>query len=102
VKYLRRANARPVALLFVLSLIIASGSIATAHAQQPRQTPDEFVPIDELPPGEQLAAGPLLVAAYAIVWLVLCWYVWSLWRRLGRVERELETLARRAAEGPRR
>jgi CcmD family protein len=92
----------PVALLLVLSLIIGCGSIVTTHAQQPRQTPDEFVPIDELPPGEQLPAAPLLVAAYAIVWLVLCWYVWSLWRRLGQVERELEALARKAAEGPRR
>ena len=29
---------------------------------------DEFVPLDELPPQEQLPAAPLLIAAYSVAW----------------------------------
>jgi CcmD family protein len=62
---------------------------------------EEFVPIDELPPEEQLPAAPLLVAAYAFVWIAAVAYLWSIWRRLGKVERELAEVERRLAErGP--
>ena len=30
-----------------------------------------FVPIDQLPPQEQLPAAPLLITAYAFVWVLL-------------------------------
>ena len=56
----------------------------------------EFVPISELPPGDQLPAAPLLVAAYAFVWVALFVYLWSIWRRLGRVERDMRTLQQRS------
>ena len=62
-------------------------------AFQPGQS--EFVPVSQLPRAEQLPAAPLLIAAYAFVWLAVLAYVWSVWRRLGRVEREMEALARR-------
>jgi hypothetical protein len=59
-------------------LLIAAGpawSLAVG-AQQPRPQPtkpaqDEFVPIDQLPPGEQLPAAPLLIAAYSVAWLAV-------------------------------
>jgi CcmD family protein len=54
----------------------------------------EFVPIDQLPPADQLPAAPLLVAAYAFVWLVLMFYLWSIWRRLKRVEADMGALER--------
>ncbi|MCC7007358.1 MAG: CcmD family protein [Acidobacteria bacterium] len=38
---------------------------------------------------EQLPAAPLVFAAYAFVWLALVVYVYSLWRRVARVERDL-------------
>ena len=38
---------------------------------------------------ETLPALPLVYAAYAFVWVVLIAYVFMLWRRIGRVEREL-------------
>jgi CcmD family protein len=61
---------------------------------QPTQQ-EEFVPIDQLPPEDQLPAAPLLVAAYALVWLAVLFYLWTLWRRLTSVEKELVNVSRR-------
>lgn len=77
-----------------------SGAMVVA-LQQPAAAPgspsaDGFEPVSQLPATrEQLPAAPLLVAAYAFVWLMLIGYVWSLWRRLSVVERELAGVARR-------
>ncbi len=71
---------------------------APALALQPAAAQDDFVPVSALPAAEQLPAAPLLIAAYALVWIILLGYVWSIWRRLGRVERELHALGRRVAE----
>ena len=74
---------------FLLLLVLAAG----ASAQQPRPEPqDEFVPISELPPQDQLPSAPLLIAAYAFVWLALGGYVLSVARRLSVVQREIERL----------
>lgn len=56
---------------------------------------DEFVPISELPPDEQIPAAPLLIAAYALVWIILAVYVWTLWRRFLRAEQDVKSLANR-------
>jgi CcmD family protein len=51
---------------------------------------DGFVPVSPEDMGqEHLPATPLVFAAYATVWVALLLYVLTLWRRLGRVEREL-------------
>ena len=60
---------------------------------------DGFVPLDSLPPQEQLPAAPLLITAYVFVWVLLMVYLWSIARRLGKVEREMQTLQRRAPGG---
>lgn len=57
---------------------------------------DGFVPLDSLPPSEQLPAAPLLVTAYAFVWVLLMVYLWSIAKRLRKVESEMETLQRRS------
>jgi len=91
-------------IVFVAALAVAAPAPA-ALVTAPQQAPagqSEFVPIDELPPAEQLPAAPLLIAAYAVVWVVLLAYVWSLWRRLGVVEKELADVARRIESGQRR
>ncbi len=73
---------------------VAGAKLVVTYAQaQPGQ--DEFVPIDELPPEDRLPAAPLLIAAYAFVWLALLTYLWSIWRRLGGIEREIAEVARR-------
>jgi len=85
-------------------LVLAHGACApapesSASAQpQPPEQPEEFVPIAELPPEEQLPAAPLLVTAYAFVWAVSLVYMWSIWRRLATVEKELAEVARRTQD----
>ncbi len=58
--------------------------------QPPPQS--EFVPIDTLPPAYQLPSAPLLVGAYAFVWLATMFYLWTIWRRLGKVEADMRAL----------
>jgi CcmD family protein len=64
-------------------------------AAPPPPAQDEFVPISELPATEQVPAAPLLIAAYAVVWIILAVYVWTLWRRVTRTEQDLKALAGR-------
>ncbi len=95
-----RARIRAGAAAAGLALLLGTG-VAAAAAQQPATPPaasrpsaqDEFVPISELPPEEKLPAAQFVIAAYSIVWLGVTGDVWSLWRRLGRVEQELARVA---------
>jgi CcmD family protein len=60
-----------------------------------QQTTD-FVPVGPNDLGqENLPAAPMVMAAYALVWLVLIGYVWSLRRRQARVELEIAALRTR-------
>ena len=63
---------------------------------QPPQPPgqEEFVPLSEIPPEEQIPAFTLVAVAYAVVWMVLLGYVWSISKRLQTVESELTSLSR--------
>jgi CcmD family protein len=73
---------------------VATLARAEAHqAQPPAAARDEYVPIDQIPESDKLPAAPYLIAAYMTVWVLLLLYVWSLWRRLSRVEDELKRLA---------
>jgi CcmD family protein len=63
---------------------------ALVLAQEPQS---EFVPVTEIPASEQLPSAPLVIAAYAFVWLAFAVYVWMMWRKLGKVEQELGTLS---------
>ena len=74
-------------------------SVAPAFAIQPPAGQSEFVPMNSLPPADQLPAAPLLITAYAFVWVALALYVWSVWARLGRVERELQALQQKGGRG---
>ena len=75
-----------------------------AHAWQPPTTAAQegFVPVDQLPPDEVVPAAPLLIAAYAVAWVAVLLYLWSIWRRLGRVERDIGEVNRRIDAGARR
>ncbi len=55
------------------------------------------MPVEEVPRGEQIPAINLVAAAYGFVWIVVLGYVWSLARRLQKVETEIADLERRAA-----
>ncbi|MBY0494640.1 MAG: CcmD family protein [Cyanobacteria bacterium] len=80
--------------LRVCVLILALGAAAPALALQP-QPPKEFVPVDEVPPGEQIPAINMVAAAYGFVWVAVLGYVWSIARRLKHVESELSDLESR-------
>jgi CcmD family protein len=84
-----------------LLMVIGTAALAGAHAfaLQPPAGQSEFVPISELPPADQLRAAPLLVGAYAFIWLAMMFYLWTIWRRLNKVETEMQALA---AKTPRR
>jgi CcmD family protein len=75
----------------------ALGTVAFAA----QQSQGGFVP---LKPGditqEALPATPLVYAAYGFVWVALIGYVFLLWMRLGRVERELAEVNARLAKRP--
>jgi CcmD family protein len=79
------------ALVLLLFLFAAAGPVATQTPAQPEQT-KEFIPIDQLPPQEQMPAAPLLVAAYSVLVLALFGYMVSVARRLTVVQREVERL----------
>lgn len=86
-------------LLFALSLLLWSG---VAWAQQPPPqsggaATDGFVPAGSLPAVEQLPAAPLLIGAYAAFLVLMMVYLWTIWRRIGKVEADMAALARRQA-----
>jgi len=83
-------------LVMVAVLLLVAGALVLAQPPQaPPATADGFVPVGALPQAEQLPAAPMVIAAYSVVWIVLIGYIWMLWRRLSKVERELADLARR-------
>jgi CcmD family protein len=84
--------------LLVVACLMAAP--ATAQTQPPPSPAQEgFVPIDQLQAKEQLPAAPLVMAAYAVAWLIIFAYVWSIWRRLSRVEQEIASVSRRVTGG---
>ncbi len=96
---------RPFKRAVVLALLslscVLSVAPAVAQVAQPQQQ-DEFVPMSEVPPEDQLPAAPLLIAAYAFVWIAVLLYVVSVARRLGTVQGELQRLERNLNEARRR
>jgi CcmD family protein len=71
--------------------------VLLAAVQQAPPGQSEYVPIKDLPPTEPMPAAPLLIAAYAFAWIAVMFYLWTIWRRLNRVEAEMVALARKTA-----
>jgi CcmD family protein len=90
-----------------LIVVLLGAPSVFAHQSQPPPTTsaaqEGFVPVEQLPnPQDTIPAPRLVAAAYACVWIVLMGYLYSIWRRLGTVERELQTVSRRLPSEPRR
>jgi len=89
--------------MLIRRALIALGSTLlggmSALAFQPPGGQGEFVPVTDLPAAEQLPAAPLLVGAYAFVWLALMLYLWSIWRRLAKIDADIQTLRQRTSHG---
>jgi CcmD family protein len=83
-------------LIALFSLILTTPALL---AQPPQQ--NEYVPIDQLPPQESMPAAPLLIGAYIVVWLGLMGYLFWIWRRIARVEADMQALQRRTTGSPR-
>ena len=80
--------------LTLLCVVLPSSLTIMAYQQQPETALDEFVPIDQLPPEDQIPAAPLLIIAYAFAWIALLGYFWSIRRRLNKIENELTEVTR--------
>jgi hypothetical protein len=71
-------------------------SAAAISGFQPPPDQGGFVPVDQLPPVDQVAAAPLLIAAYAFVCVAVLLYVWTVWHRLNKVEQDMRALSQRS------
>ena len=74
------------------TLLLAVPALAV---QPPGQ--DQFVPVKELPPNEQMPAAPLLITAYAVFLVLVVFYLWTIWRRLNKVDADMRALEQRMA-----
>ncbi len=63
-----------------------------------QQIPEGFVPVTGAPQTEQIPAAPLVVAAYAFFLLLMVFYLWTIWRRIGKVESDMRALERRQSD----
>ena len=100
----RNSPVRTLGALSVCIAIVLWVSAPLLHAQQqpkPTAAQEEFVPVEDLPPQDALPAAPLLITAYAAAWVLILLYLWSIWRRLSRVEGEMAALRQRIDTSPR-
>ena len=66
-----------------------------AQQQPPNSGLDGFVPAQSLPQAEQIPAAPLLLSSYAFFLVLMMFYLWTIWRRINKVEQEMHDLGRR-------
>jgi CcmD family protein len=55
---------------------------------------DGFKPFDENAPRETLPAAPLVFVAYALAWVALAFYAFTLFRKVTKLETDLAQLRR--------
>lgn len=79
----------------LLTLALMAALLPGVLAAQPREAPDEFLPLGPGDLPEELPAAPLVFAAYAIVWVVFGFYLFTLWRRVRQVDADLRTVTSR-------
>ena len=82
-------NRKHLRFVMMIALVLAVASVAWAQ-QKPAN--EGFVPLAEVPPGEQIPAIALVASAYGFVFVVLMGYVWSIASRLKKVESEIGQL----------
>jgi CcmD family protein len=78
--------------LALAALLAFAAPLAAQPAQPERQ--NEFVPMSEVPPEEQIPAPTMIGAAYGFAWVAMLGYVFLLVRRMNKVEQELAALER--------
>ena len=84
----------------VMWLVTVPFTAAAAFALQQPAAQDGFVPVTGVPASEQVPAAPLVVGAYAFFLLLMMFYLWTIWRRIGKVEADMDQVElRRVPEG---
>jgi len=78
--------------VLVMALVQIVGVKASALSLQQPEQQGQFIPVDQLPPQQELPAAPLLIGAYAFVLLMFFAYVVSVSRRLTAVQGEVSRL----------
>jgi len=86
-------------LIAATSLALVGLPAVSAFAQPPQvpQPPPGFLPVNELPPGQELPAAPFLIGAYVFFLLLMMFYLWTIWRRLGKVQDEMRALQQKGS-----
>lgn len=79
-----------------LSFALLSASLLAQPGQE------GFVQVTGAPAGEQIPAAPLVISSYAFFLVLLFIYLWTIWRRIGKVEGDMRALERRQPEGGQR
>ena len=82
--------------------IVIFYTVSLFAQQVPPGAPEGFVPLDPSVAREQLPAAPLVMGAYGIAWILLIGYLWSIWRRLAKVQQEIAVVSRRLEGGSKR
>jgi hypothetical protein len=84
-----------------MSWVLLAFAIAPVLAFQPGPAAQEgFVPVTGVPASEQLPAAPLVIGSYAFFLLLMMFYLWTIWRRIAKVEADMRVLERRQGTGP--
>jgi hypothetical protein len=78
----------------LLGVLLIAGPVF-AQQQPPNAGQSGFVPLDSMPAREQIPAAPLLLSSYAFFLVLMLFYLWTIWRRIGKVERDMQALERR-------
>ena len=82
-----------------LALIFVTMASAAVFAQQKPPATEQYLPVDQLPPTEQMPSAPYVIAAYGLIWLIAMFYLWTIWRRIGKLETDMHALERQRAKG---
>jgi len=86
---------RTLASMMILTLLTLTPALALGQPPVSTAQANDYVPISAVPAAEQLPAAPMVIGAYAFLWVVLLVYVFYLWRKMRGLERELADLQKR-------
>ena len=90
-----------IACALMLVLCTADWAWGSGHAAAAAQAQEGFEVVKPGEIQESLPATPFVFVAYAFAWAAVAYYVFWMWRRLARVEKELAEVRGRLPGPPR-